>query len=111
MYWRDIGDVMDPVEAYTTALEARRGSCKSDQDLLRLAELYDDVGKFFDSSARFEAAIDICTKALQYAAPPGRPVLGTRTRSRSGTVTIATLAHGIKRRFRDWYGRCQVSCE
>jgi tetratricopeptide (TPR) repeat protein len=63
-HWRDIEDLEDPVVAYSRALTQQLGDSKDARAILNTAELYNQVGRFFNKSARYEAAIDMCTQAL-----------------------------------------------
>ncbi|KAK3254327.1 hypothetical protein CYMTET_36457, partial [Cymbomonas tetramitiformis] len=64
-YWRDIEDVRDPVEVYTEALDAMESKVVNKEDKVQLIDQMDKVVNFFNLSARYDAAIALCTRSLK----------------------------------------------
>ena len=62
-HWRDIEDLEDPVSAYSRALKQQLGQSKDARAMLNTAALYNQVGRFFNKSARYDRRPSTCAHA------------------------------------------------
>ena len=62
-HWRDIEDLEDPVVAYSRALKQQLGQSKDARAMLNTAALYNQVGRFFNKSARYDRRPSTCAHA------------------------------------------------